>query len=586
MKNTKFVCCLIALCLLNTSFKVFSQQTITAADLAGVWGCERVFGPEVRGPLTILKRGAEWRASIAGFDAPARFDKGEISFSLASNRGEFRGWISRDASRITGHWIQPRTVLSGSRYATPVELKAVESNVWSGQVAPLEDRVSLYLVLQPQPDGSYKAFIRNPERNVGVFMRFERATLEGDSVHFKGQNNNELIGKLDRDNGILSIFVPRFSTTFDFTLRKRDEAAGFYTRTPEASTYVYQKPLMETDGWVTASLADVGLDSKPLSSLVQNILQTKTDALATPYLQGLLIARHGKLALEEYFYGFHKDRVHDTRSAGKSLTSTLVGIAIDKGAHFDVTTPVYLLFPNYTSFAHDDARKRKLTVEHLLTMSSGYDCDDSNSSSPGNEDVMNSQTEQPDFYKYTLDLPMVRNPGERAVYCSAGINLLGGIVTNTTGKWLPDFLYENFARPMDIHTYHMNLTPTGNGYGAGGIYLRPRDFLKLGQLFLAGGRWNGRQVVSRKWVERATEPYLSINSENKYGYAWWIKDYSVGGKTYRAFYAAGNGGQFVIVLPQLDLVVMFAGGNYSNGAVSNKWRDELVPQFIIPSAIR
>ncbi len=141
----------------------------------------------------------------------------------------------------------------------------------------------------------------------------------------------------------------------------------------------------------------------------------------------------------------------------------------------------------------------------------------------------------------------------------------------------------NFARPLDIHRYHMNLIPLGNGYGAGGIYMRPRDFMKLGQLFLVGSRWNGRQVVSRRWVERATRPHSSINGENDYGYGWWINQYRVGGKTYHVYYASGNGGQLVIVIPELDLVVMFAGGNYGNFPTWGKFRDELVPQFIIPA---
>jgi CubicO group peptidase (beta-lactamase class C family) len=268
------------------------------------------------------------------------------------------------------------------------------------------------------------------------------------------------------------------------------------------------------------------------------------------------------------------------------LTTTLAGIAIDHGVNFKLSTPVYTLFPKYSIFANPDPRKTLLTVEHLLTMSSGLDCDDNSDTSPGNEDNMQNQTAQPDWYKYTLDLPMARAPGEKAIYCSGGMNLVGGIVANTTKTWLPDFFYQNFALPLDIHRYHMNLTPTDDAYGAGGVYLRPRDFLKLGQLFLAGGRWNGRQVVSREWVTLATRPHVSINSPNDYGYGWWMKEYKVGDKTFQGFHAAGNGGQFLIVIPELDLVVMFTAGNYSNGQTSNKFRDEMLPQLILPAVKR
>src|SRR5205814_1289683 len=151
------------------------------------------------------------------------------------------------------------------------------------------------------------------------------------------------------------------------------------------------------------------------------ILHTPTESVRSPYIQGLLIARHGKLVLEEYFYGYHKERPHDLRSASKTLTATLVGIAINQGAPLELGTPVHTLFPEYAGYANDEPRKRRVTVEHLLTMTSGLECDDNDDESAGNEDNMQSQEGQPDWYKYALDLPMVREPGEAGVYCSAGI---------------------------------------------------------------------------------------------------------------------------------------------------------------------
>ncbi|PYS85240.1 MAG: 6-aminohexanoate hydrolase [Acidobacteria bacterium] len=584
MKTVICILLVAAICLLPEPAQALGDEDPTAA-LAGLWGFERTFGPEVRGELTVTQQGSLWRARIAGFETPVRFDHDKLTFTLPGERGEFRGRLSKDAKRIVGHWIQPPTTTGGTRYATPLELKAVRANVWRAQVAPLDDRVELYLSVSRQEDGTYSSFLRDPERNVGAFLRLGKIQLQGDAIHLASRRG-EIVGEYDKLSGTLSLALPSFPTALDFTRRGGDQATGFYPRTPAVETYVYRQPRADADGWATASLRGVGLNPRPLAALVERILQTKTDAVTTPYIQGLLVARHGRLALEEYFYGFDKNKLHDTRSAGKSLTTTLVGIAMDRGARFDAATPVLSLFPNYKTFANDDARKRRVTVRHLLSMSSGFACDDDDDNSPGNEDNMQSQTAQPDWYKYALDLPMAHEPGERALYCSAGVNLLGGVITRATGKWLPDFLYENFARPLDIRTYHMNLTPTGDGYGAGGIYLRPRDFLKLGQLFLDGGRWRGRQVVSRKWVEQATAPHASIHNANDYGYGWWLDEYQVGGKKYRAFHAAGNGGQLIVVIPELDMVVAFTAGNYGDFRTWSKFGGELVPQFIIPAAAR
>jgi CubicO group peptidase (beta-lactamase class C family) len=388
---------------------------------------------------------------------------------------------------------------------------------------------------------------------------------------------------------LLSIFFPTESATFDFTRRGREEASGFYPRESPAEAYTYHPPVAVDDGWETASLAEAGFDQNAITQLVRDILNAEATDVKAPHMQALLIARRGKLVLEEYFHGFHRDRVHDTRSAAKTLTATLVGIAIDQGAPFHVTTPIYTLFPQYAEFANDSSRKRKIAVEHLLTMTSGYDGDDDDASSPGSEDAMSAQpgaaVYQPDWYKYTLDLPMAHDPGARGVYSSPGMNLLGGVIQSTTGTWLPDFIYTHFAQPMDIAHYHVNLGPLNNAYMGGGLQMRPRDFMKLGQLFLDGGRWRERRVVSQEWVEQATRYHSSVYGEHDYGYGWWIREVGVGEKTYHTFRAAGNGGQLVIVIPDLELVVAFMGGNYNQGPIWWRWNDELVPRVIIPAVM-
>ncbi len=225
-----------------------------------------------------------------------------------------------------------------------------------------------------------------------------------------------------------------------------------------------------------------------------------------------------------------------------------------------------------------------------MTMTSGFACDDNDDASPGNEDNVQSQTAQPDWYKYTLDLPMAAEPGgKHAVYCSAALNLVGGTVAHATHAWLPVFLERYLARPLQFGTYHMNLMPTGEGYMGGGLYLRPRDELKLGQLYLSGGIWHGTRIVSEDWVRQSTtaystfDPQTNYDAPHEYGFGWHINRLQVGDQVFRAYSAGGNGGQIVMVVPDLDLVVSINGGSYGEFTKWYRWGLQLVPQYIIPA---
>jgi CubicO group peptidase (beta-lactamase class C family) len=311
------------------------------------------------------------------------------------------------------------------------------------------------------------------------------------------------------------------------------------------------------------------------------LIDTPIDSVHSQEVHGVLIARRGKLVLEEYFHGEHREKPHDTRSAAKSLTATLAGAAVRAGVPLDVSSPVYRVM-NGGSFPPDlEPRKRALTVEHLLTMSSGLDCDDSNSSSAGNEDVMQEQTARADWYRYTLDLRAVRDPGAKAVYGSANPNLLGGVLAKASGRPLPELFHELLAEPLGIKRYHLNLSPTGDAYMGGGARLLPRDFMKFGQLMLNGGTWNGRPVLTPEWCRRAGSPLYELRGIH-YGYLWWVIDFPHKGRTVRAFFAGGNGGQVVMGVPELELVVAFYGGNYSDPALYVPQR-RYVPEYILPA---
>ena len=558
--------------------------------LVGVWGTEQMLGPRVRGDLTIDGRGGKLRARICGYDLLIRRKGSGVRFELPSQLGEFRGKLTQDSRRIIGHWIQPTSSILFQRYATPVELVRKKQLVWTGEVRPLDERISFYVSIQQARDGSLTAVIRNPE-----FGWLSRGSYR---VEFKNQTislsngQNQISGSYDAATDQLLLGLLNASPApLALSRRTESNASGFFPRTPPQLEYTYHQPVSEKDGWQTASLEDVGIELRTISALMQSILGADPHGGAFVPIHSILIARHGKLVLEEYFHGFDPERTHDMRSAGKTLAPILVGIARDHGAKIGPATPVYSLFPDYQPFANWDPRKARLTVADLMTMTPGLACNDSDGSSPGREGQMQSQTDERDWYKYTLNLPMARDPGgTTAIYCSASLNLVGGVAERASRVWNGELFDRYLARPLQFGLYHLNLMPTGAVYTGGGAYLRPRDELKLGQLYLAKGVWNGRRVISREWVERSVayhstfaRPVVETDLNHQYGYGWHIHHFTVNGQTYREFAAEGAGGQFVMVIPELDMVVGINGGDYQTGNWY-RWGLEVIPQYLIPSA--
>jgi CubicO group peptidase (beta-lactamase class C family) len=559
-----------------------------ASELAGLWAAKLRFGPDIRGPLTIERAAGGWRAEIAGVSSNARVLGDTISFDLPDGRGAFRGLMAPGRRRIVGRWIQATTVSNGSPYASPVTLARLGgAERWRGEIDPLADEFTMYLKVEPSADGSMRAFLKNPERNIGRFTRIAALERAGDVVRLlaapaSGAKGQVLAEGVLRD-GVLSI--PLRGGTYDFQHVDAKAASDFYPRSrPGAgATYAYHAPPPLDDGWPVATPEEVGLSRAALETFVRAIIDMPIDSLSSLEIHGVLIARHGKLVLEEYFHGEHRDKPHDTRSAAKSLTATLLGAAIQAGVPLSARSPVYQVM-NGGSFPADlEPRKRALTLEHLLTMSSGLDCDDADPNSPGSEDVVTQQTDEPDWWKVTLGLKMIREPGERAVYCSVNPNLIGGVMQRAAGRPLPELFHALIAEPLAIRRYWMNLTPTGDAFMGGGVRFLPRDFMKLGQLMMNGGTWGGRRVVSREWAKRATSPLVSLGSQ-KYGYLWWVMEYRYQGRTLQAFYAGGNGGQVVMGIPELDLVVAFYGGNYSD-PVMFRTQQRFVPDYVLPAVV-
>jgi CubicO group peptidase (beta-lactamase class C family) len=560
-----------------------SGQVASQAGLDGLWVAEQRYGPDIRGPLLILPRGGGLGADIAGFMVPVTQRGSALSFTLPDGKGSFRG--VRSGSTIEGQWIQGMAASSGARFATPVILRPDGRGRWRGTVTPVDDRMTYYLPIARGADGRYATYLRNPERNQGIFLGAKRIELDGDTMRLfgvrRGQTTEALIGSGRRDPEGGTFALPIQGTTFTFA-RDTDKSSAFYPRGNPPERYHYSPPVQLDDGWPVSTLAKEGIDQVMIERFVQKLIDMPMDGISASQIHSLVIARHGKLVLEEYFHGYDRWTPHDTRSASKSWTNVLIGAAMQAGVPIRLETSVYRTLLGAVP-AGLDPRKRAMTLEHLISMTAGFDCNDSGDR-PGDEDVMQQQSAEPDWYRYALNVPMAWNSGDRIVYCSMKPNLAAGMVEKLAGEPLPEMFYRLVAKPMHMGRYHLFLQPTGQAYGGGGHHFTTRDFMKLTQLFLNDGTWEGRRIVSREWARKSSAALRVLNpaSGQTYGYLWNSVSYHYKGRKLHAFFPGGNGGQVYIGIPELDLLIAFTGGNYADAVLFRSQR-EFVPQDILPA---
>jgi CubicO group peptidase (beta-lactamase class C family) len=352
-------------------------------------------------------------------------------------------------------------------------------------------------------------------------------------------------------------------------------------------------PPAAAGGWTEASLEAAGLSAAPLRRMEEAVRSGELVKVS-----GVLIARHGKLIYERYFGGNTAESLLNTRSATKTVTGMLIGIAIDQGLLPGVDAPVLPFFHDMEPVKNPDPRKQKITVEDLLTMSSALDCDDAIDASPGNEDRMH---EAKDWFRFTLDLPIAAAPpappsqpasrtaagsayGRTFRYCTAGVVLLGGVLERAAGTTVADFARRNLFAPLGIAKAEWQFSPVGQAMTGGGLGLRGRDLLTLGQLYAAGGVWQGRRLLSERWIRVSTAPHVRVEDQpdTEYGYLWWLHPFKSGGKTYAAYSMAGNGGNKVAVFPDLDMVVVVASTNY-NARGMHQQTERMLADYILPA---
>ncbi len=305
-------------------------------------------------------------------------------------------------------------------------------------------------------------------------------------------------------------------------------------------------------------------------------------------ITSVLVAKNGKLRYEQYFNtgGLHVK--NNTRSVTKTMATVLVGLAIKEKHINSEQDKIFKYLKPRKPIQNPDSRKADITIEDLLSMSSIMECDDWNYFSRGNEERMYIIE---DWLQFFVDLPVRSYPwgpkpsdaphGRVMSYCSAGAAALAEVVQSAIGQPVDQFFKEKFLNPLEINDYKLHHTPTQTLNTAGGSEYRSRDFLKMIQLFLQNGEWNGKEIIPSAWIGKSTTVKVNVRENTDYGYLLWLKSFG-SEKKYAAYYMSGNGGQKVLAIPQLDLAVVITTTNYGNRK-AHDYTDELMDTYIVPT---
>lgn len=329
--------------------------------------------------------------------------------------------------------------------------------------------------------------------------------------------------------------------------------------------------------------ASVGLSAEPLAAMEKSIRAGEFKRIGS-----VLVARHGKLAYEGYFDG-DAASLRDTRSATKSITDILVGIAIGERKLGGVDARVLSYLPERAKkMQNPDPRKNKITIEDFLTMSSVLECDDWNDASRGNEERMYVVE---DWAQFILDLPVrgrmhlgekIEPPpyGRDFSYCTGGVFTLSEVLANATGTRTDRYAQEKVFGPLGITDAMWVYSPLNIPQTGGGLRLTSRELLKIAELYRAGGIWEGKRIVGESWVKASTTPHARIDEDTEYGYLWWLKKFKSGDKSYAAFFMSGNGGNKVMVFPDLDLSVVLTSTNFNTKGMHQQ-TEQLLTDYIL-----
>ena len=366
-----------------------------------------------------------------------------------------------------------------------------------------------------------------------------------------------------------------------------------------SSLYTYKSPENIDDGFDVGSLEEVNIGQALIEKAAYDINRGKFGEVYS-----MLILKDGKLVFEEYFEGhkyqwgapnycgdlvtWDRSMLHVLQSVTKSITSTCIGIAIDNGFIKSVDQSIFDYLSEYQHLNTDG--KEKITIEHLLTMTSGLEWDEWGASNTNVEnDAIGLWFYDKGPINYVLERSLVYEPGTRFTYNGGGMDVLGEIIKNATNMGFDEFLGNYLLEPLGIDYFDWyGRFENGVFDAASGLKITPRDMAKIGVTFLNNGVWNGKQIISEQWIKKSATSYpgntgIKVPGTDSgrvgYSYSWWTKQYSNSDKKINMFWAGGYGGQRIMVFPEINSVVVFTGGNWTSKEETFK----ILGKYIIPA---
>ncbi len=300
--------------------------------------------------------------------------------------------------------------------------------------------------------------------------------------------------------------------------------------------------------WKTSTPEEQGLDITFLDSADKRIQDNY------PNIYSLLVVKNGFLVYEKYYQGMNENDANPVYSVTKSVMSALTGIAINDGLVKGVEQKVSDIVPNcFTNV--DDKRKRDITIKNVLTMQGGLKSVDDN---------FGSFYMSRDYFDYTVNQPMIFDPGTRFTYNTGLTQFLSAIIEETSKMSTLEYAQKYLFMPLGIEGVKWHCDSEGHYSGGFGLSLTPRDMAKFGYLYQKNGVWDGDQIIPQQWIKESTTKKISVNAESGYGYLFWTSEYEAkDGKVIEAYAASGSGGQYIIVVPQIDLVTVITANDNS-----------------------